>query len=323
MIVMRTATVLALAACACAALFMLAAARAADEPKPRELPGLHNVILFHEGLYSGSAPEGDAAFAALKELGVKTVISVDGSVPEVERAKRFGMRYVHLPIGYDGFDDARKSELVRAVRDLPKPIYLHCHHGKHRSAGAASTIGVSLGWFDNARGKRLMEIAGTAEGYKGLWSCTAKAAPLAAAVIDAARADFPEVTKPDSLVEAMVAVDAAFDNLKLAEKHGWKAPKDHPDLAPIADAGRLADLYRDMAGDAHVEALAEGDRADFRRWLASGADAAARLERLIEAADAARARGEADPLGASKGEMKALFDGLARDCKACHTRFRD
>ena len=82
---------------------------------PSDAPGLHNVVAFGPGCWSGSMPEGDAGFASLQSWGVRTVISVDGAVPDVARAARFGLRYVHLPIGYDGFDEARKLELVRAV----------------------------------------------------------------------------------------------------------------------------------------------------------------------------------------------------------------
>src|SRR5215475_14398645 len=67
-----------------------------------EAPGLHNVYRLTEKLLSGSSPEGDEGFASLQRLGVKTIISVDGMRPDLERAHRFGMRYVHLPIGYDG-----------------------------------------------------------------------------------------------------------------------------------------------------------------------------------------------------------------------------
>jgi len=151
---------------------------------PRDLPGLHNVVAYHEGFWSGGVPEGQAGFDSLRSLGVRTVISVDGALPDLALAKAAGLRYVHLPIGYDGFDDARKAELVRAVRDLPKPLYLHCHHGKHRSAGAAATVAVSLGWMTNAEAAARMKVSGTAEGYKGLWACTAKAAPMMAAAID-------------------------------------------------------------------------------------------------------------------------------------------
>ena len=286
----------------------------------KDLEGLHNVVAYHEGFWSGGVPEGKAGFEQLRSMGVKTIISVDGAVPDLELAKSMGMRYVHLPIGYDGFDDARKAELVRAVRDLPKPIYLHCHHGKHRSAGAAAAVAVSLGWMTNEQAAARMKVSGTAAGYKGLWSCTAKAAPMAAAVIDAASASFPEVTRPESFVASMVAIDEAFDRLKLAEKAGWKAPADHPDLAPIADAGKLADLFR-LIDEASLRKCSPEGADELKSWMARSATAAAQLEAALERA------GKTAPDGTEAASQRAaataLMAGLAADCKACHAKYRD
>lgn len=286
----------------------------------RDFEGLHNVVAYHDGFWSGGVPEGQAGFEQLRSMGVKTIISVDGAVPDLELAKSMGMRYVHLPIGYDGFDDARKAELVRAVRDLPKPIYMHCHHGKHRSAGAAAAVAVSLGWVTNAEAAARMKVSGTAAGYKGLWSCTAKAAPMAAAVIDAASAEFPEVTRPESFVASMVAIDEAFGRLKLAEKAGWKAPADHPDLAPVADAGKLADLFR-LVDEASLRKCSPEGADELKTWMARSATAAAQLEAALERA------GKTAPDGAEAASQRAaataLMAGLAADCKACHVKHRD
>ena len=119
-----------------------------DDDKPRDLTGLHNVVAYHDGFYSGGVPESNAGFDTLSAMGVRTIISVDGAVPDVDAAKARGIRYIHLPIGYNGFDESRKKELVRATRDAMYvgPVYMHCHHGKHRSAGAAGTVAASLGW---------------------------------------------------------------------------------------------------------------------------------------------------------------------------------
>jgi len=294
-------------------------------PAPVDLPGLHNVVAFHEGFYSGGVPEGDVAFDALKALGVRTVISVDGAIPDVAAAKARGIRYVHLPIGYDGFDDARKAQLVRAVRDLPKPIYVHCHHGKHRSAGAAAVVGVSLGWFSNDVGAARMKVSGTAEGYKGLWSCAAKAAPMMAAAIEAASPDFPEVTKPDSMTAAMVAIDEAHDRLRLVEKNAWRVPADHPDLAPAADAGKLADLLLHLKDDAFVVALPAEAATDFRRLLAEGRDAASALEEMLAAERAGKAGVELDSTAAEARlkRLGAALKAVTANCKACHVPYRD
>jgi protein tyrosine phosphatase (PTP) superfamily phosphohydrolase (DUF442 family)/cytochrome c556 len=286
----------------------------------KDLEGLHNVVAYHEGFWSGGVPEGKAGFEQLRSMGVKTIISVDGAVPDLELAKSMGMRYVHLPIGYDGFDDARKAELVRAVRDLPKPIYLHCHHGKHRSAGAAAAVAVSLGWMTNEQAAARMKVSGTAAGYKGLWSCAAKAAPMAAAVIDAASASFPEVTRPESFVASMVAIDEAFDRLKLAEKAGWKAPADHPDLAPIADAGKLADLFR-LIDEASLRKCSPEGADELKSWMARSATAAAQLEAALERAG--KTAPEGPDAASQRAAATALMAGLAADCKACHAKYRD
>jgi hypothetical protein len=242
----------------------------------------------------------------------------------------------------------RKAELVRAVRDLPKPIYIHCHHGKHRSAGAAGTIGVSLGWMSNATAAERMKVSQTAESYTGLWACTAKAAPMMAAAIDAARADFPEITKPDSMVAAMVVIDEAFDRLKLVEKNGWKVPADHPDLAPAADAGKLADLLRLLVDDASLKSLDDAGSKDFAALLVDGAAKSSALEEALvqlkigaspkggsKAPTSGGAAGGASGTSgsASVGEtaltdeerarLKSAMAAVGANCKACHVKYRD
>lgn len=54
-----------------------------------------------------------AAFAELRELGVRTIIHVDGDTPDASAAERHGLRYVHLPHGYEGVPKARVAELAR------------------------------------------------------------------------------------------------------------------------------------------------------------------------------------------------------------------
>jgi protein tyrosine phosphatase (PTP) superfamily phosphohydrolase (DUF442 family) len=99
---------------------------------PLKADGIENFYQLTDRLFSGSQPEGDAAFAALKERGIKTIITVDGAKPDVETAKKFGIRYVHLPIGYDGVPTNQAGRMVKAAEALPGPVYIHCHHGLHR-----------------------------------------------------------------------------------------------------------------------------------------------------------------------------------------------
>lgn len=279
------------------------------DPEPRDYPGLHNAVAFHEGFVSGSVPEGDEGFDTLKAMGIKTIISVDGAEPDVERARARGMRYIHLPIGYNGFDEQRKLQLVRAARDAMKegPVYIHCHHGKHRSAGAAATIAASLGWRSPEYGVSRMKVSGTAPNYRGLYTCASEARVLHAALIDSVPADFPSVWKPSGYVKGMIEIDEVFEHLKAIEKAGWTTPKNHPDLVPVAEAGRLADLYRVLAATDYVKAKPS------------------ELADLMEESRA-RAQGLEDLLAEDQpdtAKLSAQFKLVAASCKDCHAKFRD
>jgi protein tyrosine phosphatase (PTP) superfamily phosphohydrolase (DUF442 family) len=279
------------------------------DTKPRDFSGIHNVVAYHNGYVSGSVPEGEAGFASLQAMGIKTIISVDGAVPEVDLAAKYGMRYVHLPIGYNGFDDTRKKELARASRDAlaDGPVYVHCHHGKHRSAGAAAAAASTLGWLTPDQGVARMKVSGTAAAYTGLFACAQTATPVDASVIDAVPASFPPISRPSGFVQGMVDADEAFEHLIAIEKAGWKVPADHPDLVPAAEAGRLADLLRHMAESEH--ALKHPlDFADFLRKNSAEAQA---LEDAIVA----------DKFDAAA--LSKLLKAVNTSCKDCHTKYRN
>lgn len=278
-----------------------------DARQPSDFPGLHNVVAYAPGLYSGSAPEDDQAFAALTEMGIKTIISVDGALPDVDRARVHGLRYVHLPIGYNGMDKGRTLEIARAVRDLPGPVYLHCHHGMHRSAGAAGAAAVTLGFLTPAQATAKLKISGTSPSYIGLYQCVAVAAIASMDELNAAPADFPEVWRTTGLVKTMVEVDETFDHLKLIENAGWKTPVDHPDLVPAAEAGRLADLLRNLKDDEHVQAKP----AEFTQTLLDATMLASSIETDL-------LRSTPDAAG-----LSGLLHQMNTSCKGCHARWRD
>jgi protein tyrosine phosphatase (PTP) superfamily phosphohydrolase (DUF442 family) len=277
--------------------------------KPVDYPGIHNAVTYVDGYISGSMPEGDAGFDTLAGMGIRTIISVDGAEPEVSRAEARGIRYIHLPIGYNGFDDARRLELVRATRDAlaQGPVYIHCHHGKHRSAGAAASVAVALGLANPQSMLERMKVSGTAAGYTGLWACARNATVLSKQAIDAVPGTFASVSKPSGFVQAMVDMDVVMEHLTAIEKAGWKVPADHPDLVPAAEAGRLADLLRNSAEGGR----AKSQPAEFAELLRRNAREAQAIE---------------DMLAAGQKDVAKLSAGLklvAATCKDCHVTYRD
>lgn len=278
--------------------------------KPLDYPGIHNAVAYHDGFISGSVPEGNDGFQTLAAMGVKTIISVDGAVPEVDKANTLGMRYIHLPIGYNGFDEDRKLQLVRATRDAMTdgPVYIHCHHGKHRSAGAAAAVAASLGWQTPEFGVDRMKVSGTAPNYKGLYAVASGATLLNVSTINAVPANFPAVAKPSGFVQGMVEIDVAFEHLKLIEKASWTTPADHPDLVPAAEAGRLADLYRTLGESDYTKRKPS----DFARLLTKSNEEAQKLEDLL-----------ASPGPKDHAALTTQFKLIAASCKECHVKHRD
>src|SRR2546422_4056322 len=139
--------------------------RVTDRPSFPAVPGegLHNAHRVTDKVLAGAAPEGDAAFEKLKQLGVKTIISVDGAKPDVETARRHGLRYVHLPIGYDNVAPQQGLAIAKAIDDLPGPIYVHCHHGRHRSAAAVAVACVMNGSLRPEQAESVLRTFGTGE----------------------------------------------------------------------------------------------------------------------------------------------------------------
>ena len=267
---------------------------------------LHNVHELTPKIISGAVPDGDAAFDELQAMGVKTIISVDGASPNVAAAETRGMRYVHLPVTYAEVTEEQRLEIARAIRDLPSPVYVHCHHGKHRSPAATAAAGVALGVITPEQGLIFMKEAGTAPNYQGLYACVATATIADEVELDAVPANFPSVHRAQGIVASMVETDVAMDNINAIRAAKWKTPADHPDLVPAAEAGRLADNLRFAGDDAIIKAW--GD--DFAK-------------RLQEAVALASALEEAIVRNASVEELEAAYKPVNASCKDCHAVYRD
>src|SRR5688572_14564099 len=147
------------------------AAVSSTNPPPRLITAVHlqNVYQAGPSLYSGGSPDDEAGFAEMARLGVKTIISVDGGRPQLELARKHGMRYIHLPIGYDGIPRNRVVELIKASSATNGTIYVHCHHGLHRGPAAVAIIcQARAGWSTN-QATAWLKQAGTSTNYAGLF----------------------------------------------------------------------------------------------------------------------------------------------------------
>ncbi len=210
-----------------------------------ESHSLHNFFQISTDIYSGSSPEGQPAFMELNQLGVRTIISVDGAKPDVVAAKRHGMNYIHIPFGYDAVPRDKLLAFTLAAETVPRPIYVHCHHGKHRGPTAVAVMQLCTdpSW-NRSKADDWLKLAGTDPKYRGLVSIPSQLIKPTRAEIEQASIVLPSVAFVSDFTQMMVQIDQHWGNIKLSQAVGWKTPENHPDIEPAHEAILLAELYR-------------------------------------------------------------------------------
>jgi protein tyrosine phosphatase (PTP) superfamily phosphohydrolase (DUF442 family) len=284
-----------------------------DLPVKLSSEHLPNPVQIHAKVISGGLPEGEAAFQELRDLGIRTVISVDGARPDVATAEKFGLRYVHLPHGYDGIPEQRVKELARAVRDLDGPVYIHCHHGKHRSPAAASVACVAAGYLEPSTAVSVLTLAGTNPHYRGLYQSVEEAVALDEALLNELQVSFQSVADVPPMAEAMVQLAHTSQHLQQIAAADWKTPADHPDLEPAHEALLLREHFTELLRTEEVSSQPD----DFRQLLRDSEAAALELESALNAWQSA-----SDAPGPPV-QFQQLADRIQANCKACHQRYRD
>jgi len=234
-------------------------------PRPLGLEHLDNAHEIAPGVLTGSGPRGGPSFQELAARGVRTVISVDGVKPDVVVARAHGLRYVHLPIGYDGVPAEKTLALAKALRELPGSIYVHCHHGKHRGPTFAAVACVAAGKLDNEGALRVLKTMGTGENYLGLWA----SAREAKAMDTSAEVAFLEVAPVPPLMEAMVALDEILDHLSARPA----------EVDPAHEALRAREIATEILRTDDFK----GRPADYQAWMREALEAATELEVALRA----------------------------------------
>lgn len=277
--------------------------------EPLKSETLPNALRLNQRLISGGQPDGEAAFAELQSLGVQTIISVDGATPDVDLAEKYGLRYVHLPHGYDGISAERAAELAKAVRDLPGPLYVHCHHGKHRSPAAAATACRALGWLDQDQAAEVLQRAGTSPHYLGLFAAVRETKPLDATELDQLPVDFRSTVPLPEVAEAMVAMEVHFDRLEQLADNRWQPLPKHPDLKPAHEALLLREHYTELLRTETVQAEPRA----YLEQMRAGEQLALQLETLL---------GSSAPENQG-GQLARQLKALKANCTGCHRQYRD
>jgi protein tyrosine phosphatase (PTP) superfamily phosphohydrolase (DUF442 family) len=240
-------------------------------------------------------------FAAIAALGVKTIISVDGAIPDIEAAKAAGLEYYHVPIGYNAVPLEATAALNKIFKEQKGSFYVHCHHGQNRAPAVVAAALKAAGVLKNDEALDLMRKAGTANDYTGLWQSVEACGPESIAGIN------PELyhqAPVAPLAEIMAGLDGHWDLLNAYAKAGWKVLDSYPDITPQHEALMVWEFFKRLQ-----EESPKKEGAAFKELLGAAIDDAESLHRTLQGED-------------SELRQKYL-DRLGQNCKSCHTQFRN
>lgn len=237
----------------------------------------------------GPLPPNAEFFKALAQSQIRTVVSVDGKRPDVETAKRFGLRYIHIPLNYDSVTESQKLALGSVLREVEGKIYFHCHHGHHRAPVALSIACLANGQMNVAQAKAILRKAGTSTDYKGLWESVEDTR----LVTDWSSApQLVATAKVSDITESMTSLEETFSTLQEPELTSSK----RSELLLV-----LEEHYKELKRQ--------------RDWPTAFKE---RIGKSVKSVSQIRAQW--------KGDADYFADGISKlksDCKSCHQSFRD
>lgn len=115
-----------------------------------------NFQVVSKELWRGSAPS-EADLALLTKRGLKTVVNLRQSgasaTKEEAIARKLGLKYVHIPMGFGTPSPKSINQFLAVVTDPEnQPVYVHCRQGADRTGAAVGIYRMLVqGWsFDKA-----------------------------------------------------------------------------------------------------------------------------------------------------------------------------
>lgn len=199
--------------------------------------------------------------------------------------------------------------IAKAVHQASQPVYVHCHHGKHRGPSAAALSMVLLGDWSPDKAIEAMKISKTGAKYTGLYQCVRESSKANETDFSQLPDEFPSVASVENMVEAMVNIQHIYDHLLLCEESGWKQPEDHPDIDPPHEALLLKEAFVELGRSDEVQ---KHDQA-FHAMLSASERAAAGLESALQKVT--------DDEGLQR--VNTYWNQIGKSCNACHSVYRN
>lgn len=281
---------------------------AVTEKTPLVLDGVQQLVAYHEHIISGAKPSTPAGFKSLYELGVRTIICVDGVAPNCDAAAKLEIQTIHIPLKYGKPTPAQILDIVTAVSRKYKQhtVFIHCHKGKHRSAIAASIACIALGECNVETAKARMLVSQTSPAYTELWKAVEQQKVIPLELLSQNKSVFPSVVSADDIVDQMIDLENALDVFELIQVNHWRTNDSGITFAGAEVAGMMADTFRTMQTNPETEQYAPL----FQEQVLAAINHASSLEEAILQS--------AKPM-----KLDKLLSAVEQSCITCHEAFRE
>lgn len=141
--------------------------RPARWARPVDGTGLPNFHRLDERLYRGAQPE-EGGFAALRALGVKTVVNLRTFHSDRDDCREHGLAYVPITVQAWEAEEEEVIAFLRIVCDPERaPVFVHCQHGADRTGMMCAIYRMVVqGWSED---EAVEEMTRGGFGFHAVW----------------------------------------------------------------------------------------------------------------------------------------------------------
>ncbi len=118
------------------------------------------------GVFRGAQPRPEG-YRTLKEMGIRTVISLRFHHGEAKAVEEAGMRSIELPMStFDEVDVETVHKVVALMADpANQPVFVHCAHGQDRTGIVIAVYRMDVDGWAEADAEQEMQ----AFGFNDIW----------------------------------------------------------------------------------------------------------------------------------------------------------
>ena len=125
-----------------------------------------NLYEMNDSIYRSEQPS-RKGFKELEALGIKTAISFRRAKDDTKKAKGTSMQLEHIPLRSKELTESDIVEVLRVIKDAPKPLLIHCYHGSDRTGVISAAYRVVF--EDWTKERAIEEMRYPAFGYHEKW----------------------------------------------------------------------------------------------------------------------------------------------------------